>query len=180
MQRVPITESQGRIHTSTVTVAIMPQSKSHHVEIPEKDIRLDVFRSSGAGGQNANKTNSAVRLVHIPTGLMVCIEEERDQQKNRARAMTILKARLQERKRRELDAQRQKTRQSQIGSGERSEKIRTYNFPQDRITDHRLGTSVFGVADFLKTSRGLEQFIERLKLKEEGEKLDYYSTINKE
>lgn len=174
VQRVPLTESQGRIHTSTATIAIMPQvdqAQMKQIVIPEKDLRIDVYRSSGAGGQNANKTNSAVRVVHLPTGTTVCIQEERDQQKNRARAMVILHARLLEAKRRSEGSERRQTRQAQIGNADRSEKIRTYNFPQGRITDHRIGYSVFGIDDFMAEARGLDQFIERLRLLEEADKL---------
>lgn len=174
VQRIPETESQGRIHTSTATVAIMPhsQSSASSINIPEKDLRIDVYRSSGAGGQHANKTNSAVRIVHLPTGMMVCIQEERDQQKNRVRAMEILKSRLLQLQRRAQDDQRQKTRQAQIGNAERSEKIRTYNFPQGRITDHRINHSVFGIDEFLSSGKGLDQFLERLALEEEACKLE--------
>ncbi len=177
VQRIPQTESQGRIHTSTVTVAIMPKHADSKLVIPDKDIRVDVYRSSGAGGQNANKTNSAVRVVHIPTGMMVCIEEERNQQQNRCRAMTILQARLQERRRRELESERQKTRQAQIGHAERSEKIRTYNFPQGRITDHRINHSIYCINDFMREARGLDQLIDRLKLQNEASTLEEIENI---
>lgn len=172
VQRVPVTENQGRIHTSTVTVAIMPLASSGHaVQIPEKDIRVDVYRSSGAGGQNANKTNSAVRVVHIPTGTTVCIQEERSQQTNRARAMAILHARLQQLSRKASDSERQKTRQAQIGHGDRAEKIRTYNFPQGRVTDHRANHSIFCIEEFMKEARGLDQLVDRLHLHDEAAKL---------
>lgn len=174
VQRIPATESQGRIHTSTSTVAIMPHSPngSGKITIPEKDIRIDVYRSSGAGGQNANKTNSAVRVVHIPTGMMVCIQEERNQQQNRVRALAILQARLLQLQRKASDSERQKLRQGQIGNAERSDKIRTYNFPQGRITDHRANHSIFCVDEFMRSAEGLEQFIERLRLQEEAAKIE--------
>ena len=143
-----------------------------HTAIPDKDLRIDVYRSGGAGGQHAQKTNSAVRLVHLPTGLTVCIQEERDQQKNRARALAILQARLGERQRRAVESERQSLRQAQVGSADRSEKVRTYNYPQGRITDHRINQSVYGMDEFMAEGRGLDQLIDRLKLQEELNKLD--------
>lgn len=171
VQRVPLTESQGRIHTSTATVAILPEPPSLSETIPERELRIDVYRSSGAGGQNANKTNSAVRAVHLPTGITVCIQEERCQQTNRTRALAILRARVYQQKREAMMAARRDQRQGLIGQAERSEKIRTYNFPQGRITDHRLGHSLFSLEAFF-AGRSLDDLIDRLALHEEARRLE--------
>ena len=149
VQRIPATEAQGRIHTSTATVAVLPEAREVDLAINPSELRVDIFHSGGAGGQNVNKVATAVRIVHIPTGIMAVCQDERSQHKNRIKAMTVLRSRLLQR---ELQARQEETsanRRSQVGTGERSEKIRTYNFPQDRLTDHRIGLTVHGLASIL-------------------------------
>jgi peptide chain release factor 1 len=150
VQRVPVTEAQGRIHTSTATVSVLPEADEVELDIPDKDLRIDVYRSSGPGGQSVNTTDSAVRITHLPTGLMVAIQDEKSQHKNKAKAMAVLRARLLEMEQQRQAEERGEQRRSQVGSGERSEKIRTYNFPDDRVTDHRIGVTVHNLPGLLQ------------------------------
>jgi peptide chain release factor 1 len=170
VQRVPATESAGRIHTSTVTVAVLPEAEDVDVRIDEKDLRVDVYRSSGPGGQGVNTTDSAVRITHVPTGLVVTCQDERSQIKNRAKAMRVLKARLLERAQQEQQAAIAADRRSQVGTGERSEKSRTYNFPQNRVTDHRVGVTLHRLPDILDGD--LDELIDALAAAEQAERLE--------
>ncbi|MBO7508973.1 MAG: peptide chain release factor 1 [Alphaproteobacteria bacterium] len=162
VQRVPETEAGGRIHTSAVSVAVMPEAQDIDVEIAEKDIRIDVFRASGAGGQHVNKTDSAVRITHFPTGIVVTCQNERSQIQNKATAMAVLRSKLYEKQRAEQDAARTSSRRSMVGSGDRSEKIRTYNFPEQRVTDHRIKLTLYKLDDILAGGEGLDEMIDAL------------------
>ena len=169
VQRVPATESSGRIHTSTVTVAVLPEAEDVDVKVDERDIRVDVYRSSGPGGQGVNTTDSAVRTTHIPTGLVVTCQDERSQIKNRAKAMRVLKARLLERAQDEQAAAIAADRRSQVGTGERSERIRTYNFPQTRVSDHRIGLTLHKLPTMIEGD--IDELIDALTAWDQGQKL---------
>ncbi len=169
VQRVPVTESSGRIHTSTATVAVLPEAEDVDVDINEGDLRVDVFRSTGHGGQSVNTTDSAVRITHLPTGIVVTCQDEKSQLKNRAKAMAVLRARLFDIEQQRLHAERSGMRRSQVGSGERSEKIRTYNVPQDRVTDHRLKLSLSNLPGVL--GGNIDEFVSDLQAADEAERL---------
>jgi peptide chain release factor 1 len=170
VQRVPETESQGRIHTSAATVAVLPEAEEVDVAIDPNELRIDVYRSSGPGGQSVNTTDSAVRIKHLPTGLVVTCQDEKSQHKNKAKALKVLRSRLLDRRIAEQEAARARERKTQVGTGDRSAKIRTYNFPQNRVTDHRIGLTLHALEDVL--GGGLDPLIEALRLAEQEEKLD--------
>jgi peptide chain release factor 1 len=170
VQRVPATESQGRIHTSAATVAVLPEAEEVDVAIDDKDLRIDVYRSSGAGGQHVNTTDSAVRITHLPTGVVVTQQDEKSQHKNRAKAMKILRARLFDQERTRRDSERAADRKSQIGSGDRSERIRTYNFPQGRVTDHRINLTLYKI-DKVMSGEALDEIVDALIAEDEAERL---------
>jgi peptide chain release factor 1 len=174
VQRVPATESSGRIHTSTVTVAILPEAEDVDIKVEEKDLRVDVYRSSGPGGQGVNTTDSAVRITHLPSGLVVTCQDERSQIKNRAKALRVLKARLLERAQEEQAAAIAADRRSQVGTGERSERIRTYNFPQTRVTDHRIGLTLHRLPAVLEGD--LDELIDALAAADRAERLEHATT----
>ena len=162
VQRVPETEAQGRIHTSAATVAVLPEAEEVDIKIDDKDLRIDVFRASGPGGQSVNTTDSAVRITHLPSGLVVSQQDEKSQHKNKAKAMKVLRARLYELERSKRDAERAKDRRSQIGTGDRSERIRTYNYPQGRVTDHRIGFTTHQLTYVLEGGPALDEIIDAL------------------
>ncbi len=170
VQRVPATEASGRIHTSAATVAVLPEAQEVDIVIEDKDLKIDVFRSSGPGGQSVNTTDSAVRITHLPTGLVVQQQDEKSQHKNKAKALKILRARLLEKKRMEQDAIRAQNRKSQVGSGDRSERIRTYNFPQGRVTDHRINLTLYKLEKILEGA-ALDEMVEALIAEDQASRL---------
>jgi len=170
VQRVPETETQGRVHTSAATVAVLPEAEEVDVKINDKDLRIDVFRSSGPGGQSVNTTDSAVRITHLPTGIVVSQQDEKSQHKNRAKAMKILRSRVYEAEREKKDKERSRDRKNQIGSGDRSERIRTYNFPQGRVTDHRINLTMHKLQEFL-SGDAFEELTQNLRIQDQENKL---------
>ena len=170
VQRVPETETQGRIHTSTVTVAVLPEAEDVEVEINTSDLKIDTFRSGGAGGQHINKTDSAIRITHLPTGLVVECQDERSQYKNKDKAMKVLKSRLLEAEREKQQNEVAQERKSQVGTGDRSERIRTYNFPQGRLTDHRIGLTLYRLEDVMNGN--LDEVIDALITADRAAKLE--------
>ena len=170
VQRIPETETQGRVHTSAATVAVLPEAEEVDIQIKESDLRIDVFRAGGPGGQSVNTTDSAVRITHIPTGLTVSQQDEKSQHKNKSKGMKILRARLYELERSRIDKERSKDRKNMIGTGDRSERIRTYNFPQGRVTDHRVNLTIHKLEEFLE-GEAFDEVIESLTLKSQEESL---------
>jgi peptide chain release factor 1 len=169
VQRIPQTEASGRVHTSAITVAIMPEVEEADVEIKQDDLRIDVLRSGGAGGQHVNKTESAVRITHIPTGIVVKCQDDRSQHKNKASAMKVLRARIYEMEQEKLHSERSEMRKEQVGSGDRSQKVRTYNFPQNRVTDHRINMTIYNLETFMQGD--IDEIIDALKINANEEKL---------
>jgi peptide chain release factor 1 len=169
VQRVPETESAGRVHTSAATVAVLPEAEEVDIKIEEKDLRIDVFRSSGPGGQSVNTTDSAVRITHLPTGVVVSMQDEKSQIKNREKAMKVLRSRIYEAERERLEKERAMERKEQVGSGDRSERIRTYNFPQSRVTDHRINLTSYRIDDIMMGE--LDEFINALIAEDQAKKL---------
>src|ERR1700677_4229772 len=170
VQRVPATETQGRIHTSAATVAVLPIAQESDFEINEADLKIDTYRSSGAGGQHVNKTESAIRITHLPTGVVVAMQEERSQHRNRTKAMALLRSRILDAQNQKLDADRAEARRSQVGSGDRSQRIRTYNFPQGRVTDHRINLTLYSL-DRIMEGEGLDEIIDGLTAERQAELL---------
>jgi peptide chain release factor 1 len=170
VQRVPDTEASGRIHTSAATVAVLPEAEDVDIDIDEKDLKIDTMRASGAGGQHVNKTESAIRVTHMPSGIVVYVQEERSQHKNKAKAMTMLRAKLYDQQRTKLDAERAAERRGQIGSGDRSERIRTYNFPQGRVTDHRIDLTLYKLPQVVE-GEALDEIIDALVTEHQAELL---------
>jgi len=177
VQRVPATETSGRLHTSAASVVVLPLAEDVDVEIREEDLRIDVYRAGGAGGQHVNTTNSAVRITHLPTGVSVAIQDERSQHKNKAKALKVLRARLYDAERRRSDAAQSSARRSQIGSGDRSERVRTYNFPQGRVTDHRVSVTEHGMAAVLAGEK-LDSFVDALVVQHQADLLASLDVID--
>ncbi len=169
VQRVPETESQGRVHTSAATVAVLPEAEEIDIKIEDKDLRIDVFRSSGPGGQSVNTTDSAVRITHLPTGITVSMQDEKSQIKNREKAMKVLRSRLYEAERERAEKERSDTRKGQVGSGDRSERVRTYNFPQSRVTDHRINLTSYNIDSVMLGE--LDEFIESLQAEDQAQRM---------
>ncbi len=170
VQRVPVTETQGRVHTSTVTVAVLPETETVDVEILDKDIKIDTFRASGAGGQHINKTDSAIRITHFPTGIVVTCQDQRSQTKNKERAMQVLATKLYDYYQGQKDEEYASLRKGQVGTGDRSERIRTYNFPQGRVTDHRIGFTLYSIDEFMDGD--LDKMVEALRIADQTRKLE--------
>jgi peptide chain release factor 1 len=174
VQRIPETESGGRIHTSTATVAVLPEIDEVEIDIDPNDVRIDIFRSSGPGGQSVNTTDSAVRLTHVPSGIVISCQDEKSQLQNKVKAFNILRARLYDLEQQRIDAEHGAARRSQVGSGDRSEKIRTYNFPQTRVTDHRIGLTTYRLESILNGE--IDEFVEALAQADQEEKLKQLAT----
>ncbi len=177
VQRVPETESSGRIHTSAATVAVLPEAEEVDVHIEDSDLRVDTYRASGPGGQSVNTTDSAIRITHIPTGIVVTQQDEKSQHKNRAKAMRVLRSRLYEHERQLIDAERAQARKSQVGSGDRSERIRTYNFPQGRVTDHRINLTLHKLERILD-GEGLDEMVDALVTEDQAARLAEDETVD--
>ena len=171
VQRVPVTEASGRIHTSAATVAVLPEAEEVDSDINPEDLRIDTFRAQGAGGQHVNKTESAVRITHVPTGIVVKCQDEKSQHKNRAKAMKQLRAKLYDAERQALDAQRSADRKSKVGTGDRSERIRTYNFPQGRVTDHRINLTLYKIDDVVDGGAGLDELVDALTAEDQASRM---------
>ncbi len=170
VQRVPVTETQGRVHTSTVTVAVLPEAETVDIEINEKDLKIDTYRSSGAGGQHINKTDSAIRITHLPTGIVVTCQDQRSQTKNKERAMQVLATKLYDYFQGQKDEEYASLRKGQVGTGDRSERIRTYNFPQGRVTDHRIGFTLYSIDEFMNGD--LDKMVEALRIADQTRRLE--------
>ena len=170
VQRVPKTETQGRVHTSAATVAVLPEAEEVDIKIQEKDLRIDVYRSTGSGGQSVNTTDSAVRITHLPTGIVVSQQDEKSQIRNKEKGLKILRSRIYEQERQKRDAERSQDRKSKIGTGDRSERIRTYNFPQGRVTDHRINLTIHKLQEFLNGD-AFEELAQNLRIQDQEIKL---------